>query len=71
MKLFMLDLAGKSVRKVEIYHDYQLKGFKFFDQNRDLILEVGYTGDSMTELVLEENERIVGLRASKHLYSDF
>ncbi len=34
MKLFMLDLAGKSVRKVRIYHsDHNLRGLKFFDQN--------------------------------------
>jgi hypothetical protein len=33
MKLFMLDLAGKSVRKVQIYHDTSLFGLKFFDQN--------------------------------------
>jgi hypothetical protein len=33
MKLFMLDLAGKSVRKVQIYHTSLLCGLKFFDQN--------------------------------------
>ena len=33
MKLFMLDLAGKSVRKVEIYHSLCLSGLKFFDQD--------------------------------------
>ncbi len=35
MKLFMLDLAGKSVRKVQIYHSLNsiLRGLKFFDQN--------------------------------------
>ncbi len=31
MKLFMLDLAGKSVRKVQIYHCTVLRGLKFFD----------------------------------------
>jgi len=33
MKLFMLDLAGKAIRKVQIYHGScsRLFGFKFFD----------------------------------------
>jgi hypothetical protein len=31
MKLFMLDLTGKSVRKVLIYHNNHLCGLKFFD----------------------------------------
>ena len=65
MKLFMLDLAGKSVRKVKIYHNLGLNGFEFFDQNEDLILEVGNCYHSMTELILEENERIVGFLAKK------
>ncbi len=79
MKLFMLDLAGKSVRKVEIYHSpcSCLFGLKFFDQNLALILEVGKCTGSIKELILEENERIVGFVANKgnnehsDYYNDF
>ena len=42
MQPFMLNLEGKTVRKIQIYHDInRIYGLKFFDQNSSLILEVG------------------------------
>ena len=61
----MLDLAGKSVRKEQIYRDKCLFGLKFFEPNWALILEVGKCEKSKKELILGENERIVGLVAYK------
>ena len=53
MKSFMLNLQGKTLRKVQMYHDTTLLyGMKFFDQNSSLILEVGRIEQKMTEVVL-------------------
>jgi len=31
MKPFMLDLAGREIRRVQIFFEANLNGFKFFD----------------------------------------
>ena len=69
-KLLMLNLAGKSVRKVQIYHGGNFFGLKLLDNNLAFILEVVRCKAScMKELFLWENERIVGFIAFKKNYS--
>ena len=53
IKSFMLNLQGKTLRKVQMYHDTNLLyGMKFFDENSSLILEIGRIEETMTEVVL-------------------
>ncbi len=73
---YFLNLEGKTVRKIHMYHNGEfLYGLKFFDQNSLLILEVGKIEQTMKEVVLEEDERIIGfkarLTASKEFHHDF
>ena len=53
------------IRKVEIYHNGRcILGFKFFDKKNTFLFEIGDTTNKlMTEVVIEENEQIIGVKA--------
>ncbi len=62
----------KKIKKVQIQHDAScIRGFKFFDKNQLLIFEIGEikATNTVTEVVLEENEQIIGV--AYKLYSTY
>lgn len=64
MQPYLLNLQGKTLRKVQMYHNSScLCGMRFYDQNQSLVLEVGRIEETMNEVVLEEDERIIGFKA--------
>ncbi len=62
----------KKIRSVTIYHwpNNCIKGFSFFDKDKKLLWEHGYTTDWLMKetVLLAEDERIVGVVAK--LFSD-
>jgi len=70
-----------NVRRVDIYHDSEhIYGFKFFDKNKSLVWNIGNLAWTMqvANVVLEENETIVGVAAkylnkrnTRPVYTDF
>ncbi len=64
-------LPDKPIRKVQmaLYNDnnFYLQGLKFFDEKDNLIFEIGKKDKRylVKEVLLQENERIVGFESSK------
>ena len=64
-------LPDKPIRKVQmaVYNDsyFSLQGLKFFDEKDNLIFEIGKQHESylVKEVLLQENERIVGFESKK------
>ncbi len=71
--------AQNKIRRVTIYHDYRIRGFKFFDKDGALLWKIGVTTDPICDLetvLLAENEVIVGVVAKlysryKTVYTEF
>ena len=70
--------AHKKIKKIQIYHGTHISGFKFFDKKQALIFEIGSThlSLSVTEVVLENNEQIIGVafklyNSFKSVFTDF
>ncbi len=65
-------LPDKPIRKVQMAvinnSNYYLQGLKFFDEKDNLIFEIGKKDKSylVKEVLLQENERIVGFESRKH-----
>ncbi len=68
-------LPDKLIRKVlmAVYNDsgFPLQGLKFFDEKDNLIFEIGKKDERflVKEVLLQENERIVGFESSKGDYA--
>ena len=64
-------LPDKPIRKVQmvVYNssNFYLQGLKFFDEKDNLIFEIGKQHESylVKEVLLQENERIVGFESKK------
>ena len=64
-------LPDKTIRKVKMAvlndSDFCLQGLKFFDEKDNLIFEIGKKDKSflLKEVLLQENERIVGFESTK------
>jgi hypothetical protein len=55
--------ALNKIRSVTIhYDDYRIRGFSFFDKDGARLLKKGFIG-RRTEVLLEENEVIIGVKA--------
>ena len=48
-----------------MWHDRFIRGYKFFDKQNKLVFESGKFTDTMTEVALEEGERLVQVK-SRH-----
>ncbi len=65
-------LPDKPIRKVQIVvhndSNFGLQGLKFFDEKDNLIFEIGKKDESylVKEVLLQENERIVGFESRKY-----
>ena len=59
---------GAVVKKVVIYclhpHDY-FEGIQFYDRENLLILQAGEFEGKSKEIILEENERLIGVKARR------
>ena len=53
------------VGRVEVFESrLWLRGFKFYDRNNKLILQVGrFTNFSFQDVILKKEERIIGIRS--------
>ncbi len=70
-----------NVMRVDIYHDSEhIYGFKFFDKSKSLVWNIGNLAWTVqvANVVLEENETIVGVAAkylnkrnTRPVYTDF
>ncbi len=65
-------LPDKPIRKVQmaVYNDgynFPLQGLKFFDEKDNFIFEIGKQDERflVKEVLLQENERIVGFESTK------
>ena len=61
---------------VQVFHSSFIRGFKFLDSKFQMIFEVGAFTNGSTNIVLEDNEQIVGISAKtftthKTLWTDF
>jgi hypothetical protein len=59
---------GKVIRKIEIYYSNvyvqnELYGLRLFDKNDNQMLSVGNIGGNKKDILLEENERILGIKS--------
>ena len=69
--------AGKKIKRAVIYNDGDyIDGFEFFDKNNNLLLKVGDCSNKDKEIILEDDERIIGFKAKLYpnwqsIYSDF
>ena len=53
------------VSLIQVWHDYWIQGLKIYDKNKRLILEIGAHDGNMTELSLQDGEKLLQVR-SKH-----
>ena len=60
-----IDPVESEISKIQVWHSDCIRGYKFFDKQSKVVLESGYFTDSMTEVALEEGERLVQVK-SKH-----
>lgn len=51
----------KITKKVKIYSNTRVRGFEFFDENNKVILTIGKCGYRVTEVLLEDGEKIIGV----------
>lgn len=51
------------VKKVIMHGNYQYGGVQFFDRDGNKILEAGRMGNNKLEIILEDNERLLGVRS--------
>ena len=71
--------ANKRIKFIDVYKNGAfITGFMFFDKERGLIWQIGWIASwmTMTTVVLEDNEAIIGLTAKlcpgwKSMYTDF
>ncbi len=63
--------AGKKIKRVVIYNNSNcyIDGFEFFDKNNNLLLKLGYCVTKDKEIILEDDERIIGFKAK--LYPNY
>ncbi len=76
MKDFMMPETIKQTRKVEVYCNACLQGFKFFDEKDNLLFGVGDFGNTMTSSLIAADEQIIGVKAKLYstyqaVYTDF
>ncbi len=60
---------GKVVRKIEIWHSYysssyDMFGLRLLDENNNKMLSVGQLSGTKKEILLEANERILGIKSA-------
>ncbi len=75
----MPEASHKMIRSVYIhYHHNYITGFKFYDKDKKLILEIGDTWEGLwvKKVLIAENEVIVGVVCKLYpgrqsMYSDF
>ncbi len=55
----------KQTRKVEVFcaGTSYLVGFRFFDSKSSLICQVGKTGGTMTPVLIDADEQVIGVKA--------
>ena len=52
----------KQTRKIEIYSQVCLSGFKFFDCNNTMIFQVGNLDGNLTTVEIRKDEQIIGVK---------
>ena len=73
----MIPFQERRIKMVQIFHSSYINGFRFFDSKLHKIFEVGNINtDSGSNIVLEDNEQIVGISAKTYsghrtLWTDF
>ncbi len=70
--------AGKKIKRVVIDNaeNCHIYGFEFFDKNNNLLFKVGGCSTKDKEIILEDDERIIGFKAKLYpghqsVYTDF
>ena len=62
--------AGKKIKRAVIYNGGNyIDGFEFFDKNNNLLFKVGGCSTKDKEIILEDDERIIGFKAK--LYGSY
>lgn len=51
------------VKRVVMHGNYQFGGVEFFDRDGDKVLEAGRLGNTKLEIILEDDERLLGVRS--------
>lgn len=46
-----------------MHGNYQFGGVEFFDRDGDKVLEAGRLGNTKLEIILEDDERLLGVRS--------
>lgn len=46
-----------------MHGNYQFGGVEFFDRNGNKVLEAGRLGNTKLDIILEDDERLVGVRS--------
>lgn len=70
-KKIEINPLDSEISKIQVWHDDCIRGFKFYDKPKPkVVLETGYFTARMTEVVLEEGERLVQVRSNHYNDSD-
>ncbi len=72
----MIPFEDRRIKMVQVFHSAYILGFRFYDSKFQTIFEVGSVSTNNTNIVLEDNEQIVGISAKTYttyrtLWSDF
>jgi hypothetical protein len=72
----MIPFQDRRIKMVQVFHSSYIHGFRFLDSKLQTIFEVGILSVVSTNIVLEDNEQIVGISAktyssSRTLWTDF
>ena len=54
------------VKRIVMRGDDEFGGVQFFDKDNNKILEAGYIGDDSKEFILEDNQRLIGVKAKRN-----
>ncbi len=76
MTKHMIPFQDRRIKVVQVFHSSYIYGFRFLDSNFQTIFEVGCLNCVSTNIVLEDNEQIVGISAKTYtthrtLWTDF
>lgn len=60
--------VGAAVKKVVIYahNSTYIRGIQFYDSNKACLLEAGVCEGKTKEIILEDNERLIGVKARQY-----
>ena len=69
MTQHMIHLQDRRIKVVQVFSSSYVRGFRFLDSKFQMIFEIGSVSNTVTNIVLEDNEQIVGISAK--LYSTY